>query len=417
MPIESANFLSDLDATNPAGTDDRSQGDNHIRLLKNVLKATFPNASKVFRFPSSGAVESANFSVSFPTDLNVFFFVEPDGGDITITLPDPTSGGTANEDGFGFYVMKSDGDSNAVLTPAGGQTIMGASSYTISGTGQWVYLFWAGTINQWFVFGGHDPSLAYALSISSADEPVITLTEPTNDTSEHTIARYRLGSGAGAVAEDRLVGDGANAVTQRRRYIGSTEIERLTTALALINIIFGVGASLRLNPDGYVDLTEIAAPADPSANIARLYAKDVFGTSRLAYRDAVATEWELRGAIQSEMEAASAFNMWSSPGLQHYHPGHAKAWARVSSAGSLLASYGVDSVSRTGTGVYEITLSTELSDTNYAVLATNMDASDFATTAVEIIDATSFRVRHRDTNDDALRDLDFSVMVLGTVAS
>ena len=43
MAIESASFISGLVSANPPGTDVISQGDNHIRLIKTVLKATLPN--------------------------------------------------------------------------------------------------------------------------------------------------------------------------------------------------------------------------------------------------------------------------------------------------------------------------------------------------------------------------------------
>ena len=44
MGLESATFLSGLVATNPIGaTDPKSQGDDHLRLIKSVLLATFPN--------------------------------------------------------------------------------------------------------------------------------------------------------------------------------------------------------------------------------------------------------------------------------------------------------------------------------------------------------------------------------------
>jgi hypothetical protein len=42
MALESATFLDELVATNPAGGDLVSQGDDHIRLIKSVLKNTFP---------------------------------------------------------------------------------------------------------------------------------------------------------------------------------------------------------------------------------------------------------------------------------------------------------------------------------------------------------------------------------------
>lgn len=43
MGLETGNYISDLNADNPEGEDDRSQGDDHIRLVKHVLKTTFPN--------------------------------------------------------------------------------------------------------------------------------------------------------------------------------------------------------------------------------------------------------------------------------------------------------------------------------------------------------------------------------------
>lgn len=45
MALETGSFISDLIATNPTGTDPRNQGDDHIRLVKSVLKSTFPNVT------------------------------------------------------------------------------------------------------------------------------------------------------------------------------------------------------------------------------------------------------------------------------------------------------------------------------------------------------------------------------------
>jgi hypothetical protein len=45
MTVESATYISSLNASNPAGSDYVYEGDNHIRLIKSVIKATFPNIS------------------------------------------------------------------------------------------------------------------------------------------------------------------------------------------------------------------------------------------------------------------------------------------------------------------------------------------------------------------------------------
>lgn len=43
MGLETGTYISDLNAANPASSDPKSQGDDHIRLVKSTLQATFPN--------------------------------------------------------------------------------------------------------------------------------------------------------------------------------------------------------------------------------------------------------------------------------------------------------------------------------------------------------------------------------------
>lgn len=45
MGLETATYISDLDATNPTGSDAKSQGDDHIKMIKRVVKDTFPNVT------------------------------------------------------------------------------------------------------------------------------------------------------------------------------------------------------------------------------------------------------------------------------------------------------------------------------------------------------------------------------------
>lgn len=45
MALESATYISDLVATNPTSSDPKSQGDDHLRLVKSTLQATFPNVA------------------------------------------------------------------------------------------------------------------------------------------------------------------------------------------------------------------------------------------------------------------------------------------------------------------------------------------------------------------------------------
>jgi hypothetical protein len=43
VALETGTYIDDLVATNPTGSDPKSEGDDHIRLLKSTIKATFPN--------------------------------------------------------------------------------------------------------------------------------------------------------------------------------------------------------------------------------------------------------------------------------------------------------------------------------------------------------------------------------------
>lgn len=43
MAVESATYPKDLQDTRPAGNEPASEGDDHLRLIKSVLKNTFPN--------------------------------------------------------------------------------------------------------------------------------------------------------------------------------------------------------------------------------------------------------------------------------------------------------------------------------------------------------------------------------------
>ena len=76
MGLETGDYPSDLVATNPTGVDQKLQGDDHIRLIKHILKTTWPNVDGVCDFTP----EQVNaFSDLFPlTDDN---FIRCNGTD------------------------------------------------------------------------------------------------------------------------------------------------------------------------------------------------------------------------------------------------------------------------------------------------------------------------------------------------
>ena len=72
MPVENAQFIGGLNSDNPLGTDPRSQGDNHIRLIKAVLKATFPTATGPVTFDfvkDVNIITGGNFNTPQPYNI------------------------------------------------------------------------------------------------------------------------------------------------------------------------------------------------------------------------------------------------------------------------------------------------------------------------------------------------------------
>lgn len=59
MPLETATYLSDLVVSNPAHTDGLSQADSHARLIKSVLKNTFPNFTDVALASTQAQIDAA----------------------------------------------------------------------------------------------------------------------------------------------------------------------------------------------------------------------------------------------------------------------------------------------------------------------------------------------------------------------
>lgn len=90
MSLEAASFLNDFVSTNPQAGDNVSQGDDHIRLLKSVLQASFPSVlvAKYLEQPRVDLTSSTTPDLSVPASnfINITgttqidgFATEPDG--------------------------------------------------------------------------------------------------------------------------------------------------------------------------------------------------------------------------------------------------------------------------------------------------------------------------------------------------
>ena len=86
MALETGTYISDLVSANPPGTDAISQGDDHIRLLKSTIQASFPstltsaaipnisgNANKLLAINSAGTQTEWQANNSIPSGCIVMW--------------------------------------------------------------------------------------------------------------------------------------------------------------------------------------------------------------------------------------------------------------------------------------------------------------------------------------------------------
>lgn len=140
MSLESATFVNDLDSSNPVSGDKRKQGDDHLRLIKAVLKATFLRATKAWSMPDCVS-KTGNYSV-VSTDDNMTIVCDTSGGAFTLTLPTLAAG----LDGWCVYVLKTTSDANPVFIAPPSGTINGHSKVRRSVAHQLIKVLWTGSV-------------------------------------------------------------------------------------------------------------------------------------------------------------------------------------------------------------------------------------------------------------------------------
>ena len=134
MALESASYISGLVIANPPGTDAISQGDDHIRLIKTVLKASLPNADAAINGIHTGLSAPSSTSAGqlwFDTTTNILklrneaddgwiSFLSEDGNNIVkVTHFQSTSStdvrSTSFTDVFSFTIAKASATTNLLV--------------------------------------------------------------------------------------------------------------------------------------------------------------------------------------------------------------------------------------------------------------------------------------------------------------
>lgn len=139
MSLESGTFVQDLQQTNPPGTDKKKQGDDHLRLIKTVLKNNFPNATRAQYFARARAVTASGGIAA--TDMAATIAADATGGAISLSLPTLAAG----DDGWVVTVIKSDVSANTVTMTG---TVNGVANFVLTRQFEGATFIWGGA--AWF---------------------------------------------------------------------------------------------------------------------------------------------------------------------------------------------------------------------------------------------------------------------------
>ena len=90
MALESASYISQLVATYPLGSDTKSQGDDHLRLIKNVLKTQFASLGEAAVTTTAEELNILDGATVTTAELNIL-----DGATVTTEQLNYVSGVTS----------------------------------------------------------------------------------------------------------------------------------------------------------------------------------------------------------------------------------------------------------------------------------------------------------------------------------
>jgi hypothetical protein len=410
MSLEAGTFINDLVTSNPPGSDPILQGDDHLRLIKSVLKSTFPNADKAFYLPDALA-KTADYTV-LAADINKFITGDATTGVVNLTLPTLV----AANDGWVATFQKIDASANAVTIVG---TINGAANLSLTARYDAAIVWWSGT--AWFAIA-IPKSLAVLASNNTftGDNTFTNLVNLTED------IRFS-GSITPSITADQTDWAPAGHATVSAILLSTDATERTINSLDGVadgRIIFLGNTN---NSTSFVLLHDDGATGTASMrflcpNAANLRIRGGGGVI-LRYQAGSVNRWRplmvMDAASQATMEAAASPVSYVNPLNQHFHPGHVKFWGYVTVSGgtpTLQTSYNVTSITDTAAGRLTVTIGTDFSSANWSChVSADLNNTDGATSYSNIA-AGSFIIENV-TSGAGLDDADsYSFMGLGDQA-
>jgi hypothetical protein len=265
MGLETGTFVDDLVTSNPVGaTDLKSQGDDHLRLIKSVLKNTFPNATRASRFEVAPAAKTGAYTI-LASDERALIRGDATTASFTITLPL----GSSVFAGYTITVMKSDSTANTVTVDGNGaETINGALTKVLGTQYDAVMVMWEGT--EWKI-------LAESVGVGFLQNVVEDTTPQLG--AQLDVNGFELGDGTNELLSFIEVASAINEITIKHNSIGlSPEVQATgdDTDIGLRLVPKGTG-SVELG--GPLDTNAQAINESEGGNVASASSTDIWSTT------------------------------------------------------------------------------------------------------------------------------------------
>jgi len=387
MALEAATYINDLVITNPPGSDPKSQGDDHIKLLKNTIKASIKGwaGNVLLTGADAGAVNAYVITptvalAAYATGMMVIF-TPANTNTTTSTLNISAlgakdikavdgSGLTANDLVAGsYYLLVYNGTNFRIIN---GPTKNYADNLAFSAA----LPAQAGNGGKYITTDGVSASWNDVLaSPTFTGVPAAPTAAVDTNTTQIATTAFVIGQGyaklagptfTGNVTVPTLAADATSAYAINAAWYGG----QAGTSSPLMDGVAAAGTSKKWSPIDHVHPTDtslapLASPTFTGTPAAPTAAEDT-NTTQLATTAFVLAQ----AASQAQMEAASSTTQFATAGNTNWHPGVAKFWLTCDALGTINVSHNMTSITDNGAGDLTVTIATDFSSVNYPVLAT-----------------------------------------------
>ena len=224
-----------------------------------------------------------------------------------------------------------------------------------------------------------------------AGNPVVTGTTISSTWANNTLTDIATALTGSLAADGQTTATGnlkmgANRITGLADGIASTDaatksqVDAVTTGLGTMStqnanavaITGGTinGTTIGATTPSTVKATSVAVTGATSGTIS-VVATAVAGTNTITLPAATGTVITTADvATQANQETATSTTTFVSPARQQFHPSAAKVWLKCDISGNIQSSYNTTSVTDAGTGLVNVTIDTDFSNADYAILGT-----------------------------------------------